>query len=139
MAISRRKTPDTKTTAGTTIAVDKFMSILEHPHKPAIERLRQVVCSADSSICEGVKWNAPSFRTHEYFATAHLRAKEGIALILHFGAKVRDVENVSIADPQNLLKWLANDRAFVAFRDDNDLEARAAALQLILRQWIVYV
>ncbi len=86
-----------------------------------------------------MKWNAPSFRTHEYFATTHLRAKEGIALILHFGAKVRDVTKVPIADPQNLLKWLAKDRALAAFRDDKDLEARADALQAILRRWIVYV
>jgi len=33
----------------------------------------------------------------------------------------------------------AKDRALVAFRDDKDLEARAAALQAILRQWIGYV
>ena len=93
----------------------------------------------DSSIAEGVKWNAPSFRTHEYFATTHLRAKEGIALVLHLGAKVRDVTKVPIADLQNLLKWLAKDRALAAFRNDKDLEARTEALQAILRQWIVYV
>ena len=116
-----------------------IMSTLEHSHKPAIGRLRRIVCGADPSIAEGVKWNAPSFRTHEYFATTHLRAKEGIALILHLGAKVRNVAKVPIADPQNLLKWLAKDRALVAFRDDKDLEARAAALQAILRQWIAYV
>jgi len=140
MATSRHQTPDKKTTnAETTIAVDKFMSTLEHRHKLAIERLRRVVCGADPSIAEGVKWNAPSFRTHEYFATTHLRSNDGIALILHLGAKVRDVAKVSIADPQNLLKWLAKDRALVAFRDDKDLEARAAALQAILRQWIGYV
>jgi hypothetical protein len=139
MATSTHKTPDKKTNAETTIAVDRFMSTLQHSHKLAIERLRRVVCSADSSIAEGVKWNAPSFRTHEYFATTHLRAKEGIALILHLGAKVRDVAKVSIADPQNLLTWLAKDRARVAFRDDKDVEARAAALQAILRQWITHV
>jgi hypothetical protein len=139
MATSRRTTPDRKINAETTIAVDKFMSTLQHPHTLAIERLRRVVCSADSSIAEGVKWNAPSFRTHEYFATTHLRSREGIALILHLGAKVRDVTKVAIADPHDLLKWLAKDRALVAFRDDKDLEARAAALQAILRQWIMYV
>ncbi len=53
MATSRHKTPDKKTNAETTIAVDKFMSTLEHPHKSAIERLRRVVRSADASIAEG--------------------------------------------------------------------------------------
>jgi hypothetical protein len=73
------------------------------------------------------------------FCATHLRAKEGIALVLHLGAKARDIAKVPVADPQNLLKWLARDRAPVAFRDDKDLEARAAALQPILRQWIAYV
>jgi hypothetical protein len=115
------------------------MSSLEHPHKAAIERLRRIVCDAAPAIAEGVKWNAPSFHTSEYFATTHLRAKDGIALILHLGAKVRDGAGVPIADPHKLLNWLAKDRAMVTFRDEDDVEARAPAFQAILRQWIVYV
>ena len=115
------------------------MSGLRHPHKAAIERLRRIVCDADPAIAEGVKWNAPSFHTSEYFATTHLRAKDGIALILHLGAKARDIASVPVADPHTLLKWLAKDRAIVTFRDEKDLEVRAPALQAILRQWIAYV
>ena len=115
------------------------MSTLEHPHKSAIERLRRIVCDTDSSIAEGVKWNAPSFHTSEYFATTHLRAKDGIALVLHLGAKVRDIASVSVADPHELLNWLAKDRAMISFCDRKDVEVRAPALQAILRQWIAYV
>jgi hypothetical protein len=59
----------------TAAAVDAFMATLKHPHKPAIEEVRRVIFGADPSIAEGVKWNAPSFRTTGYFATTHLRAK----------------------------------------------------------------
>jgi len=138
MAISG-KAPGRKTSTDTTAAVDRFMSTLEHPHKVAIERLRRIACSADPAIAEGVKWNAPSFHAGEYFATTHLRAKDGIALILHLGAKVRDIAGVSIADPHEMLKWLGKDRAIVTFRDETDVEVRGAALQAILRQWIAYV
>jgi hypothetical protein len=139
MAPSKQESASRKSSTDTTAAVDKFMSGLRHPHKAAIERLRRIVRDADPSIAEGVKWNSPSFRTSEYFATTHLRAKDGIALILHLGAKVRDIASVSIADPNKLLNWLTKDRAMVAFRDEDDVEACAPALLAILRQWIVYV
>ena len=116
--------------------VDSFMAQLEHPHKPAIEAIRQVVRGADPAIVEGIKWNAPSFRTTEYFATTHLRAKQGVGLILHLGAKVRDLPEVSIDDADGLLRWLAKDRAIVTFADADDVWHRKAALEHIVRQWI---
>jgi hypothetical protein len=48
---------------------------------------RQIILDADASIAEGIKWNAPSFYTSEYFATIQLRAKDGVQVILHLGAK----------------------------------------------------
>jgi hypothetical protein len=129
-----------KTSADTSAAVDAFMAALEHPHKDAIAALRAVVRGADPSIGEGVKWNVPSFRTHEYFATTHLRAKIGIGLIFHFGAKVRDDPGgPRIEDPDGMLVWLAADRAVVHFADAADVHARQAALQAVVRQWITFV
>jgi hypothetical protein len=116
--------------------VDAFMAQLEHPHKPAIEAIRQVVRGADPAIAEGIKWNAPSFRTTEYFATTHLRAKEGVGIILHLGAKVRDTGGVTIDDPDGLLNWLAKDRAMVSFAGVNDVWKHKSALVHIVRQWI---
>ncbi len=115
------------------------MATLEHPHKAAVEVLRDVMRGADRSIAEGVKWNVPSFRTHEYFATTHLRAKVGIGLILHLGARVRKEASLRIEDPDGLLIWLADDRAVVHFGDVDDVRARAAALQAVVRQWITFV
>ena len=127
------------TAADTTAAVDALMATLVHPHKDAIAALRVIVCAADAAIAEGVKWNAPSFRTHEYFATTHLRAKNGIGLILHLGAKVRDVGSVQITDPDGSLTWLAKDRAMLAFADLAEVRRRKAATIAILQQWIGHV
>ncbi|MFA5907160.1 MAG: DUF1801 domain-containing protein [Vicinamibacterales bacterium] len=115
------------------------MTRLEHPHKAAIELLRQIICGADPSIAEGVKWNAPSFRTTEYFATTHLREKDGIGIILHVGAKVRERPSFQIDDPQGLIKWLARDRALVNFAGVEDVRAHEAAIQAVVRQWITSV
>lgn len=132
------KKPAHATPADTTAAVDAFMAKLEHPQEEAIEALRRVMLAADPAIAEGVKWNAPSFRTTEYFATTHLRAKVGIGVILHLGAKARALPDggLAIEDPAGLLKWLAPDRAMVSFAGRKDLEAKAAAFQALVRRWI---
>lgn len=99
--------------------------------------LRETILAADRRIGEGIKWNAPSFRTSEDFATFHLRARDKVQLILHFGAKKRaDVAGVTIDDPESLLTWLAPDRATVTFRDADEVRQRSAAMTAILRQWI---
>lgn len=122
-------------------SVEKFLAALDHPFKPEIIALRQIILAADPNIVEGIKWNSLSFRTTEYFATFHLRAKEGVQLILHLGAKVRDpsATGVAIADPAALLVWLAKDRASVRFGNLNEIETKRSAFTAIIRQWIHYV
>ncbi len=130
-----------KSKADTTQAVNDFVSSLNHPATQEIQMLRDIVCEVSPSIQEGVKWNAPSFRVDEYFATINLREKQGVGVVLHFGAKVRDVAagRESIADPDRLLKWLAKDRATVSFSGKDDIAARKPAFQAVLRQWIRFV
>ena len=134
-------TPMHHSPADTPQAVDAFMAGLDHPAKDVVVALRAAVLGSDPSISEGVKWNAPSFKTTQYFATTHLRAKAGVGLVLHFGAKVRDVAagQGTIPDPDGLLTWVAKDRATLAFKDAADLHAQRPALQAILRQWIQHV
>jgi len=45
----------------------------------------------------------------------------------------------TIRDPDGLLKWLAKERATIQLADAKDVVARTAALQAVLRQWIVHV
>jgi len=117
------------------------MASLAHPHKAVIEALRVLMLGLDPSVQEGVKWNSPSFRSTEYFATTNLRAKAGIGVILHLGAKVRDLPpgGVQIADPAGLLKWLAKDRAMVEFADAQAFDEAKPAFQAILRQWLRFI
>ncbi|HEU4456832.1 MAG TPA: DUF1801 domain-containing protein [Longimicrobium sp.] len=121
-----------------TAEVDAFLAALDHPRKAEILALRRIILDADPSISEGIKWNAPSFRTSEWFATFHLRAKDGVQVILHLGAKRREDANprAAIDDPESLLEWLAEDRASVKLRDMNEVDARRIALKSLIRQWI---
>jgi hypothetical protein len=120
------------------VSVEAFLAALEHPRKREILAVRQIILGADPRIAEGIKWNAPSFRTSEYFATVHLRAKDGVQVILHRGAKTR-AGGLSIHDPESLLEWLGKDRASVKFRDLRDIEARQSAFTNGIRRWIEQV
>lgn len=125
----------------TTAAVDAFMAELQHPFSREVQALRVLFTGIDPSVAEGIKWNAPSWRKHEYFATTHLRSRQGIGLVLHLGAKARELPagGLKIDDPAGLLQWLGADRAMIEFRDGPDLAAKSVALQALLRDWIRYV
>lgn len=129
------------TAADTGSAVQDFMLKLKHPFKADIQAVRDAVLGVDSAIAEGIKWNAPSFRTTEYFATINLREKAGVGLILHLGAKVRDMApgSVKIDDPQTLLRWLAKDRAMIVFKNTQHIVDSKPAFENIIRQWIEQV
>lgn len=120
-----------------TAEVDAFMAKLEHPLKVQIETVRRIVRGVDPAIGEAIKWNAPSFRTTEFFATTHLRSREQVQLILHLGAKVRPkLPKLELSDPQGLVKWLAPDRCLVSL---GDVAPNEAALAAIVRAWIRFV
>jgi hypothetical protein len=119
--------------------VEAFLASLDHPKKPEILAVRQIILGADIGITEGIKWNAPSFRTSEWFATFHLRAKTGLQVILHLGAKVRGGPAVTVDDPSTLLVWLGKDRASVTFRDADDVMTKRDAFADLIRRWIEHV
>ncbi len=121
--------------------VESFLEALEHPAKREILALREAILDADSSIAEEIKWKSPSFRTTQHFATVNLRAKQGVGLILHFGAKKSEISTrgVTIEDPESLLEWLAKDRAMVNFANLSDLRAKRQAFTRLIREWIKHV
>lgn len=142
------KSNATKTAAGSTRSggvssddVDAFMALLVHPHKTAIEALRQAVLAADPRIGEGVKWNAPSFHAGQWFATMHLRGAHAVTLVLHLGAKKTNASETGLAidDPAGLLQWPGKDRATIRIEDLADLDAKRQALTALLGAWIKHL
>ncbi|HSW06336.1 DUF1801 domain-containing protein [Aquabacterium sp.] len=126
-------------------AVTDFLAALDHPCKPEIEALRKIILGAHADIGEGIKWNAPSFRTSEFFATINLRAKGGLELIFHTGAKVKAsatggvTDGLQIDDPTGLLHWLAKDRASAMFTGLKDIDTKRTALKRLVREWIQHL
>lgn len=115
--------------------VDTWMKTVKSaPRREKIERLRAILRSAHPSIVEGVKWNAPSYRTTEWFATINTHGPRSLRLILHAGAKKG--ATMTVPDPKGLLKWLGPDRALVEFESLDDLVSKATAVKTLVKAWI---
>ena len=120
--------------------VEALLEASDHPSADALREVRRVILDADPRISDGIKWNAPSFRTSaDWFATFHLRAKHGVQVILHHGAKARADEAPAVDDPAGLLEWLGKDRATVRFRDAADVREKRDAFSELIRRWIEHV
>lgn len=119
--------------------LDSQLAVLEHAHRDAILLLTELIRGADARVKGGIKWGAPSFAIDdEHFATFQLRAKQGVMLVMHFGAKKRaDLPGrETVADPSGLLTWLAEDRAVVGFVDRADVEHKREPFVALVRAWI---
>lgn len=134
----KRECDDRAAASNTDPAVDAYMRGLRHPLKSDMEAVRRVILGVSSEIREGIKWNAPSFRTQEWFATFNLRCKDSVQLVFHLGAKVKDnsTQGRRIADPAGLIRWLAKERFMVTVGAGKEIQAHRAALAAIVRAWI---
>jgi hypothetical protein len=119
-----------------TEAVNAYMK----PLKLMIEELRRTILEADSRITEGIKWNSSSFYCYGWFAAVNLKAKNGVQIVLHHGAKIRDDSTLSFTmdDPSQLLTWPSKDRAIVTFVSADSFQSNQTAFQNIIRQWVTY-
>lgn len=136
MNAGRAKPPKRAAAGRTDPAVEALIAEMNHPRKPELVALRKLIRSADRSITEGVKWNSPSFRTSEYFATINVHGKDALRLILHTGAKVRGGKPPKVDDPAGVLKWLAKDRCLITIEGAADLKAKSRPLKAIIKSWI---
>lgn len=118
-------------------AVLALIAALEPDQRALVAALRALVLETAPEVREEIKWNAPSFRAVDHFATMNLRAGR-VWLILHTGARTKAsaAEGLPVSDPDGLLEWLAKDRAVVKLRDLEELASRRASLLALLRRWV---
>lgn len=116
------------------------MAVLSHPLAAEIAAVRAIILGASKDIGEAIKWNAPSFRTTEFFATIHLRSTKEVQVVFHLGAKKRgEIPEMKISAPPAMLRWLAGDRCLVVMGKGAEIEARSTALKKLVQAWITYV
>jgi hypothetical protein len=109
-------------------SVEDYMARLEHPLKAEVEALREIIKGVNPAITEEIKWNAPSFSYTDYIATFHLRPTHHVHLIFH---------NPHIASiPSGILEGDYVDRRMVYFVDMDDVQAKRAELEAVVRELI---
>jgi hypothetical protein len=122
MATSKPKIADN------TKAVNAFMDELDHPLKPEVQAVREIILNTHSGIKEQIKWNAPSFGYTDYIVTFNLRAKDRVHLIFH---------NPHIARVKSeILEGDYVDRRMAYFSDMKDVKAKKAALVKVITELI---
>lgn len=120
-----------------TSSVDAFLAALEHPHKEGIQQLRVGILNLDPRVTEDVKWNAPSFKLDDHFATFKLHPPQQIQLVLHRGAKKRPLQRpFELSDPHGLVKWAAPDRCVVTLASAQQAIEREAEVLALVRAWM---
>lgn len=117
--------------------VEALLEKRAHPLTDVIEALRKLIRTADSSLVEETKWNAPSYRLEEHLLTFQLAKDERVLLIFHRGAKSKAPKTrLAVDDPQALLTWLGNDRATVAFTSLAEVKKQKAAFTKLVKAWV---
>ena len=109
--------------------VDEFMDGLDHPLKAEVQTVRDIIKNVNKEIAEEIKWKAPSFRYNgEYLVTFNLWEKEHVHLVFH-NPEISKVKS-------KLLEGDYDDRRMAHFSDKDDIKAKRAALEKVLKDLI---
>src|SRR5687767_9145466 len=118
-------------------SVDDFLATLNHPCKAGIKQLRAMILRLNDEVSEEIKWNAPSFKRGDHFATFTLHPPKTIQLVLHTGAKKKaNPKAFTVDDPEGLLRWPAKDRCLLTLESTAALKSHKTAVTRILEQWV---
>jgi hypothetical protein len=108
--------------------VEAFMDQLDHPFKAEVQAVRNIIKGVNKDITEEIKWKAPSFSYKGYLVTFNLWAKQHVHLVFHNGAILND--------KSGLLQGDYVDRRMAYFSDMQDVRAKQATLEKLIRKWI---
>lgn len=111
----------------TTQKVDDWMAAYDNPQKALVQAVREVIMAADARVSEDIKWQAPTFIYKGNIASFFPKAKQHASLMFHKGAEIRgDFPSLS-GD--------GKEARSMKFLDADDLAAKRAELEAIVRAW----
>lgn len=115
--------------ANGTKQVDEFMDRLDHPFKPEVQTIREIIKNVNPQIAEQIKWNAPSFSYQgESLVTFNLWEKKRVHLVFH---------NPMISKVKSkLLEGDYDHRRMAYFTDQIDIQAKRSSLEKALKDLI---
>ena len=108
-------------------AVDAWFESYDNPQKPAVQRVREIMLSADPRITESIKWKAPTFEYKGNIASFFPRAKKHVTLMFHQGARIPGKHDILTGDGETSRS--------AQFHSLDDIEAKADRLRAVVRAW----
>lgn len=119
-----------------TSGLDTYLEDLTPDARQMIDALRMIVRSGLPHAVETIKWNAPSFAVDgEDRITLGLGRKGEARLVLHRGAKKRELIDLTAIDHASVASWPTPDRGVVTFCDLEAIHAREAELTSLCSRW----
>jgi len=113
-----------------TIAVDDYLTRLDHPFAREVQAVRGQILEAHPLVTERIKWKSPSFHVGaDDLGAFELRPTAFLRLILVFPHGMVD-------DPDDLMMGTWADRRELRFTSAADVEAKRPALQRVVRDWV---
>ena len=109
-------------------AVEEYLEQKNHPLDAEIRRVREIILATDDRIEETIKWSSPTFLYKGNMASYFMNAKKHVSLMFHKGA--------SIPDDTGLLQGDGKEGRAAKFKDMEDIEAKKADLEKVVRAWI---
>jgi len=112
---------------GPETAVDGWFAAYANPQKAVMQRVRDIILTADPRITESVKWSTPTFSYRGNLLSFQPRATRFVSLLFHEGA--------SIPGDHPRLEGDGPHVRTMRFGDMADAEAGVAELQAVVRAW----
>jgi uncharacterized protein YdeI (YjbR/CyaY-like superfamily) len=124
--------------------VEKYLNLLEHPLRKAVEALREIVLETDKEIGEQIKWNSLAFYytgkmkpfdPREYkrdIVVFNLGKKDFVLLVFPTG--------VIINDKTGILEGKFKDtRKIIKFTSLDEVKSKKKDLQDVIKDWLKLV
>ena len=108
--------------------VDQYLSQKGHPLTPEIQRVREIILETHPKVQETIKWSSPTFMYKGNIASFFMNAKKMVSLMFHKGALIKDTHG--------LLQGDGKEARTARFADLPDIEAKKAALQAVIMEWM---
>ena len=80
--------------------VEVWLEKYDNPMKPVVEKLREIILSADHRIDECIKWQAPTFTYKGNIASFFPKSKKHASLMFHQGAKIPGSHPLLLGDAE---------------------------------------
>lgn len=108
--------------------VEDWFERYENPMKAVVMRMREIILDVDPRVGECIKWQAPTFTFEGNIASFFPKSKQHASLMFHQGAM--------IPGQHAILEGGGETGRFVKIASVDDANAKASALQAVIRSWI---